>query len=181
MERLDIVRRQLCLDCTNDIRALFGGIAIRIGVRFTIPYLFIICGIDMSLLRSFKQITIAAGALLHVETVETEIFALCSRFVVITHPINQIFHFIGTIDDKAGLGKNLCRRAVSAMNVAVDRLTAAAVALQRKGTHTVFFYQYLKYVKPQLLKFLIAVGCFTKGNDLCLIWDGNFRNGVCIF
>ena len=96
---------------------------------------------------------------------------LVSGRIVIAHPLHQILHFFGAIDGKAGGGESLCGRATFSVDIAIDCLAAAEVSLQRKGTHAVFLYQHLKYIKPQLLKFLISVGCLTQGNDLYLIGD----------
>ena len=181
MDRLYIVRRQLIFGCGDDLRALLGGAAVRVIVRFAVPQLFKISGVDVRFLQRFEQIVIAVSTLLHIETIETEVITLRGGRIVIAHPLHQILHFFGAIDGKAGGRECLRRRAVRAVNITVDCLAAAEVSLQCKGTHAVFFYQHLKYIQPQLLKFLVSVGRLTQGDNLCFIGDSQFGNRCGVF
>ena len=57
---------------------------------------------------------IAVSTPLHIEAVEAKVVSLRGGCIVIAHPLHQILHFFGAIDNKAGGGERLCGRATFA-------------------------------------------------------------------
>ena len=67
------------------------------------------------------------------------------------------------------------------MNVAVDCLAAAVIALQRKRTHTVFLDHQFENIQLELLELDIAMRGLAQSDDADGIGDGDVGDVACVF
>ena len=133
-------------------------------------------------LTRLDQVGHVARAPLHVETIEAQVFAGCSGFVVRAHPRDEICHLVGAVDGEADCSYRLvitdrCDRSLGGIRLAVDiavhNFASTEVAFQRESAHVVFLYEHFEDIKLELLELGITVRCLTERNDLHAVGNCN--------
>ena len=100
----------------------------------------------MSLVDNRKQIFLVIIKPLYIHTIKMQCFFFRNSFIVGTHPVYQISHFLCTINGKSYFCNDFFSSSITAIDILVYFERSAKISLYDESVATIILYQSFEYI-----------------------------------